>query len=348
MTARTTFTATGLAALALVFPTGAAAHIDTAVSSVQAHTDKADSALHRAVSLFDANRDRRAQNALTRSRRQVGKANREAAKLRRQADRRREHAQAQRALRIVASQRDSNIETLLGALDEASGKVENKVAKAALTDTRGRDKAIAVLQALLDEPLPAQAEDGIMKAMASLAQDRGGELEAAGEALASDEVSPKSKRKVVRAVEHSVDGQATAAARITELLESEDMPEQSKFGLDRALKAIIAEQEAVAETLQEFSDQMPPRIREFVEQIVELAQENAQSLRDERPDPPAADPEDPPAGSEDPPAGSEDAPSGSEENPSGSEEPPAGADDTPGGSQVPEEPGSQAPAGGTA
>lgn len=88
MTRKTTFAVAGIAALALTFPSAAVGHIDTAVSSVRAHTDRADSALDRAVSLFEANRNHRAREALTTSRRQIGKARREATQLRRQADRR--------------------------------------------------------------------------------------------------------------------------------------------------------------------------------------------------------------------------------------------------------------------
>jgi hypothetical protein len=295
MTRMNTLIAAGVAALVLIFPTAATAHIDTAVSSVRAHTSKADTALDRAVSLFEANRNRRGQQALARSRRQMGKANSETAKLLRQAKRPAARADAARALRILGNQRDANVDELLGVLDEARGKVQNRVAQAALTDTRGRDKAISILEELLETKLPSQAERGIVRAMSALAQDRDGEVELAAEALASNRVSRKSKRLVVATVEQSVDGQATAAARLAELIASDEMPEQSKLGLSRAYDAVIGELESIADTLTQFSDRMPGRIRAFVEQIVELAKENAQSLRDDRPDPPTG-PEGTPGG----------------------------------------------------
>jgi hypothetical protein len=67
-----------LVAGALAFPVRAGAHIQTGVSSVRAHTDRADAALDRAVALFERNRDRRAKQSFNRSRREMGQATAEA------------------------------------------------------------------------------------------------------------------------------------------------------------------------------------------------------------------------------------------------------------------------------
>jgi hypothetical protein len=58
--------------------------------------------------------------------------------------------EAAKALRLVATERDVSVEPLVGVLDEASGHLENKVARAALSDTRAREKALAVLAVLAE------------------------------------------------------------------------------------------------------------------------------------------------------------------------------------------------------
>ncbi len=150
-----------LVAGALAFPVGASAHVETGVSSVRAHTDKADAALDRAVALFEANRDGRGEQSLRRSRREMGQATAEAARLRRTANNGSERAAAARAHVLVADQLEENIEQLRGLLDEVEGLVENMVAKAALADTRGLEKAVAIIERLLEQALPSQAVAGL-------------------------------------------------------------------------------------------------------------------------------------------------------------------------------------------
>ena len=157
-----------LVAGALAFPVGASAHIDTGVSSVRAHTDRADAALDRAVALFETNRDGRGEQSLRRSRREMGHATAEAARLRRTADNRSERAVAARAQVLVADQLEENIEQLKGLLDEVEGLVENMVAKAALADTRGLEKAVAIIERLLEQGIPSQAVAGLNAALAAL------------------------------------------------------------------------------------------------------------------------------------------------------------------------------------
>ena len=161
--------ATGaLAAVAAVAPAAtASAHIDVAVKSVKAHTDRADSALDRAVALFERNADRRGSRELARSRRELGGATAEAAKLRRNARSSKQRANAARATALVAAQQDENVEQLVGVLDEVEGRVENTIARTALFDTRGRDKAIAIITALLERGAPDKAASGLAKALAA-------------------------------------------------------------------------------------------------------------------------------------------------------------------------------------
>lgn len=160
-----------LVAGALAFPVGAGAHVQTSVSSVKAHTNKADAALDQAVALFEQNRDGRGKQSFDRSRREMGQATAEAARLRRSAKSPSARAAAARAQVLVADQQGENVEQLTGLLDEVGGRVENAVAKAALADKRGREKAIAVITALIGQGVPSGAASGLAKALEAL---RGG------------------------------------------------------------------------------------------------------------------------------------------------------------------------------
>ena len=199
---------------ALALPAGAnAADIQTAVSAVSAHTDRADAALDRAVSLFGKNSDRAARKAFATSRKEMGLAKAAAAKARRQADTPAENTQAALAQAIVGAELGENIEKLAAALLPADGRDENKIAAAARADTQGREKAIAILTALMGQ-VPDQAKFGIARAIAALSQDRDDETQATGKALVSKHVSSANKRRVAEAVKTSVDGQATASATL--------------------------------------------------------------------------------------------------------------------------------------
>ncbi|MBA3422472.1 MAG: hypothetical protein H0U12_11400 [Thermoleophilaceae bacterium] len=137
------------------------------MSSVKAHTNRADAALDRAVTLFEKNRDGRAKQSFHRSRREMGQATAEAARLRSAASSASARAAAARAQMLVADQQGENIEQLTELLDEVEGRVKNAIAKAALTDTRGLEQALAIIGVLLDQ-VPSQATAGLDAALAAL------------------------------------------------------------------------------------------------------------------------------------------------------------------------------------
>ncbi len=275
-----------LVAGALAFPVGAGAHIQTSVSSVKAHTNRADAALDRAVALFEKNRDGRAKQSFTSSRREMGQAKVEAARLRRAANSASGRAAAARAQVLVADQQDENVEQLTGLLDEVEGRVENAVAKAALADTRGREKAIAIITTLLDHGVPSGAASGLAEALAALSQDREQEVREGAKALVDEDVSKASKRKVARSIEVTLDGQQSAAQKLAELVASSTMPDASKPGLRRAYDAVVAEHGSIADILSRFSHRMPGYVRSFVEQVITQARDDAQSMQQSRPTPP--------------------------------------------------------------
>ena len=286
-----------IASGALALPAGAnAADIQTAVSAVSAHTDRADAALDRAVSLFGKNSDRSARQAFATSRKEMGLAKAAAAKARREADTPDEQAQAALAQALVGAELGENIEKLIRALRPADGSDETKIAAAARADTQGREKAIAILTALLGQ-VPDQAKVGIAKAIAALSQDRDDETEATAKALVSKHVSSANKRRVAEALKVSVDGQDTASATLAALIANPNMPAQSKPGLQIAYDAVTAEHGSVADILSRLSPRMPAFVRTFVEGIITQARTDAQGMRENHPTgPPAGTPGGPPAG----------------------------------------------------
>ena len=286
-----------IASGALALPAGAnAAGIQTAVKAVQAHTNRADAALDRAVSLYNKNSDRAARKAFAQSRKKMGLAKAALGKARRLAVTPDENAAAAGAATVLGSQRGENIEKLAAALRPADGADENKIAAAARADTRGREKAIAILTLLIGQ-VPDQAKFGVAKAIAALSQDRDDETKAIGKALVSKRVSSTNKRRMVRAIDASVDGQATASATLAALIANPNMPAESKPGLQIAYDAVTGEHGSVADILSRLSPRMPAFVRTLVERIITQARTDAQGMRVNHPTgPPAGIPGGPTAG----------------------------------------------------
>jgi hypothetical protein len=247
------------------------------------------------VALFEAGRDARAARSLGAGQAELGKATAAAAKLLRTAETAAERRDAAKALGAVASSRDDAVETLVAALDEASGKPENAVAQAAVADTRGREKALGLLAVLAGE-LPEQAQEGVAVAIAALSTDRAPEASAEAAALASDKVSAKSKRAVAKALDANLDGQVAAAERIQELLASDALSDAAKAGLEKAYAALTADHAAAAAAVATFSEHMPRWARSFVEQVVAQAHEDATQMQETGPEPPTPPTPEPPVG----------------------------------------------------
>lgn len=269
---------------AAAFPAGAsAADINTAVKAAGSHTTKADKALDRAVSLFEQGRDGEAARALKISRSEMGRATAAAKGANRAAKSRSDRGKAARANQLVAAQQDENIEQLVSVLDEAEGSVEKQVAAAALADTRGRDKAVAVLSKLSERGVSSKAGKGLARALAALSQNRDDEVQAEAEALASTDVSDESKATVTKAIEQNIEGQAKAGETLSGLLSSERTPDAAKAGLQRAYDAVTGEQESSADALDRACERMPAAICSFVRGVAAGGRENAQGMRDNHP-----------------------------------------------------------------
>lgn len=272
-----------VATAVVAFPSGAVANVDTAVKQAGSHTIKADRALDRAATLFAAGRDADAGRALKVSRREIGRATAAAKRAERRARKSSERAKAARAVGRVADQQDENIETLVGLLDEAEGRTEKQVAAAALADTRGRDKAIAILAKLAERGVSSKSGAGIARAVTALSQGRDDEVDVAAEALASDDVSERSKATLADAVEENLDGQVKAGARIAKLVGSAKVPDAAKSGLQRAYDAVIREQDSSSQALDRACEHMPAAVCERVRGVVAGARGNAQEMRDNHP-----------------------------------------------------------------
>ena len=273
-----------VATASLALPaSAAAAEIDTAVKAVRAHTVRADAALDRAVTLFRRGQADPGQRSFGVSRRDMSKAKAAAARARRLVEGEADWAKAARAQELVARQQDENVERLTAALEPAEGGVESKIAQAALADTVGRDKALAVLSELLERGVPEQAKAGLLRAISALSQKRDDEVRASAEALQSQDVSAGSKRTLAKAVDENVDGQKTAAAKLIALIESENVPAAAKVGLRRAYDAVTREQGRAAEALDKASAKMPAGVRRSLGRVVDEARDNARDLRGNRP-----------------------------------------------------------------
>ena len=276
---------------ALALPAGAnAADIQTAVSAVSAHTDRADAALDRAVAQFKGGSDRAARKAYATSRKEMGLAKAALGKARRQAVTPDEHAAAAAAAAVLGTEQGQNIEKLAAALIPADGADENAIAAAARADTKGREKAIAILTALLAK-VPDQAKTAIAKAIAALSVDRADETQIQARALVSSKVSKANKLRVAATIKTSVDGQDKASDTLAALIASTDIPSEAKQGLQTAYDAVTADHGSVASILSRLSDRMPAFVRDFVTKIITQARTDAQGMRQNHPTgPPAGTP----------------------------------------------------------
>ncbi|UTI66795.1 hypothetical protein NBH00_11440 [Paraconexibacter antarcticus] len=275
------------AVAALAVPAGAsAADVQTGVDAAMSHTSKADSALTHALSLFKGGDVTRGTSAFTSSRKEMGLARSAAAQARHASTGAADRALAADAEAAVAEQQDVNIVKLAKLLPRTHGAVQSKVAQAALTDTKGRDKAIAVLTAVT-LTAPPQAQTGLAHAVQALSTDRSGEITADAKALVSDAVTPENKQVLATALKSDVNGQTTAADKLKELLSASSTPDAAKPGLAKAYDAVTAEHGTLADILSRFSDRMPASIRSYVTSVVTHARTDARTMHNDRPTPPS-------------------------------------------------------------
>ena len=267
------FAAAAVAAVALALPASAAAHSDPSLGSVRAHTERADKHLDRALSQLESNRDRAAERSYGRARLELRRGEADAKRLRRAADTGVERSRAARAYWAVGDQADENIEVLVEMLGEARGSFEEQVADVIARDLHGRDRAIRLITALIEDGVSEKAMSGLTAALRSLTAERAGEIEAMAQALTSGDVGSRAQDEVEEAIEDAVEDQASAAERLQALLDGDQVPEQGKRGLTIALGAVNGERVEVAQTLAGLGERMPAAVREQVNTILQDVRE---------------------------------------------------------------------------
>ncbi|MDX6556840.1 MAG: hypothetical protein QOD86_3035 [Miltoncostaeaceae bacterium] len=263
-----------LAAGALVaLPAAASAHpghgsgnAADAVAKVTAHTERADAALDRAADLFADGRERPAAGAVHRSQAALRHAVKTTARIVRKADTDEERGVAATAVITVATEMDEEIPTLVGLLDTAqSARADLRLAKAALADARGREKAIEILNDLMEAGLPAESQAAVTAAITALSTDRSAEIAKATAALEDPDTSEATGKTIRLTIDVTLDGQERAADILRQLIAQ--LPDAAKGGLQRALDAVSAEREDSAEGLDEASDRMPDGVRKFIDRL---------------------------------------------------------------------------------
>jgi len=264
------FAVAAVAAAALALPASAAAHSDPSLGSVRAHAERADTHLDRALSQLERNRDRAAERSYGRARLELRRGEADAKRLRRAADTGAERSRAARAYWAVGDQADENIEVLVEMLDEARGKFEEKLAGVIGRDLAARDRAIAVISALIQNGVNEKAMGGLTAALESLTSERGGEIVAMAQALTGGQVGARAEDEVEGAIEDAVEDQGVAAQRLQELLAGEQVPEQGKRGLAIALAAVNSERVDVAAKLDGLGDRMPEGVRAKVGAVLDM------------------------------------------------------------------------------
>lgn len=258
-----------LAAGALVVaPATGSSHPTVAVSSVEAHTAAADVALGQATALFANGRDAAAIRAFGRSRSQAARAGAEAMLIVRRAKTPARRVAAARALSMVAGTRDERVPALVSLLGPADEAAERAIAKAALVDARGRERATRTLQSLLAVGVPTGAQVAIGRAIVALSTDRQAEVEVEADAAAGAAVSPRTARVLTTTIEVTLRGQARAGGTLAALRNR--LPAAAP-GIDRAIAAIAAEQGAASAALAKLTPSMPDIVQERVEKVAHRA-----------------------------------------------------------------------------
>jgi hypothetical protein len=227
-------------------PAAASAHPAPSPQSVAKHVRNADQALTMVESLVSQNKDAQAAVQFARNRSQMRAAARETRRLQRRSASGAGARRAAVATRLLARQSNSNAETYAEILDEVSGELQLDIARAAASDLRARELALAVLTALMDR-VPEQARPAIARAIAALSSDGQDEVAALAAALESGALPPEVEDAVQQALQ-------TATAAIDEAIERLNgivgqVPEQARPQVEQAVELVTQQLEMVKQLL---------------------------------------------------------------------------------------------------
>lgn len=261
-----------IAAGALIaIPATASAADGPSAADVRAHTKKADVALDRAESLFARGNVRVGIKSFRQSRMHLGRAKNIATKLAKSADTDLERSRAAIAWRFLAQERDENLNELVALLEKVNARTDKLVATALLADTKHRDKAIGVMQDLIDAGVRPKTEAGLNRIIAALTSGRAAEIGAQVNLLAETKLPAVVQKRVALSIQANLGAQARVAAVLDSLIPQ--LPEDSRAQLEKALDLVNDQLAAAAEMMDDVADLLPPFIRPMVQGILEDVKE---------------------------------------------------------------------------
>ena len=190
-----------LAVAALLIPAAAGAHAKPTLSSVKQHIKDSEAELAIARRDFARNRQTAGQVEFGYSRDLLGFAKSDANALAAGADNASERANAALALGTLAATQNTNVEELLALAPYVRFSLKDDVVQAALSDARGRDRALGRLQELVDNGIPARVRGKITRAITALSRGHEGEAAAAARLLSEGALTPEAQTALRSIVE---------------------------------------------------------------------------------------------------------------------------------------------------
>jgi hypothetical protein len=259
--------AAAIAAGALIaIPATASAAQGPSPAAVKAFTARADAALDRAVTMFDHDHDRAAMRQFRLSRAFLGKAKMISTRLSNAAETDAQRTRAANAWRMVAIERDENLEQLLALLDKVDAHVDAIIAHALLADTKHRDAAVAIIQDLVDAGVSPSVESRFSQLITSLTSGRVSEIGAQVNALAEVKLPNEAQKAVAMAIQSNLDAQARVASLLDGLIPQ--LPAASRAQLQAALDMVREQLEAAADAMDDVIDLMPPFVRPLIQRML--------------------------------------------------------------------------------
>ena len=221
--------AAALPAVAIAAPAAASPLAGAAVgATIKVHVNGSYAALNMAVRLSASGHANQAFVAFRKSRTELGKARAGVIALLKAAKTPAARADAAKALALLGKLEHTNISKLSALLDDVGGPFQKAVAKANLTDTAARDRAIGILQALLPG-LPAVVQGPISNVIGSLMNGNGGQVKIQAELLSAKDVTPDIKKIVSQAIGTGLQGQAQALVGIQSIIGAVPGPAQQQL-----------------------------------------------------------------------------------------------------------------------
>ncbi len=211
-------------------PAAAEAHKVASPKSVKSHVKKADRSLKQVSSLVRSGDSPEAAQHIRRVRSQMRSAVREANRLKRRVRGKRSAKGAAAAQASVAKEFNRIAETYAAIVDEATGRVQVTIASMVDNYLVGREKAVAVLTALMDR-LPEQARPHIARVIALLSTDGADEVASITQAMPV--VPPEAAAALKQALEIATAAIGTATERLKEILPL--LPPEARPHVEQAL-----------------------------------------------------------------------------------------------------------------